>query len=108
VEAIHKKGFSFVEILAPCPTAFGRRNKVRKPVDLLRMYYERSVVKNGLDPNQAVIDFNQNLVLGKFVDRTRSTFLDNYGLINRKVLGDWPGLEHETLLEGKEKAGAGQ
>lgn len=108
VEAINKKGFSFVEILAPCPTAFGRRNQVRKSVDLLRMYYERSVVKNGLDPNLATIDFTSNLVLGKFVDRTRPTFLDNYGLVNRKQAPDWLGLEHERLREEKARAGAGQ
>ncbi|MBI4799881.1 MAG: 2-oxoacid:ferredoxin oxidoreductase subunit beta [Desulfarculus sp.] len=108
VEAIHKKGFSFVEILAPCPTAFGRRNQIRKPVELLRMYHDRSVVKNGLDPNLAVIDFAGNLVVGKFVDRTRTTFLDNYGLVNRREAPDWLGLEHERLREEKARAGAGQ
>ena len=105
-EAIKKPGFSFVEILAPCPTAFGRRNKVRKATDLLRMYYERSVVKNGLDPNLATLDFGGDLVVGKFIDRERPTFLDNYQLINRKVLGDWPALEREVLPAEKNSAGA--
>ncbi|MBI5524594.1 MAG: 2-oxoacid:ferredoxin oxidoreductase subunit beta [Desulfarculus sp.] len=108
VEAIQKKGFSFVEILAPCPTAFGRRNQIRKPVELLRMYHDRSVVRNDLDPNLAVIDFAGNLVVGKFVDRTRTTFLDNYGLVNRREAPDWLGLEHERLREEKARAGAGQ
>lgn len=108
VEAIHKPGFSFVEILAPCPTAFGRRNKVRGSVELLRMYYERSVVKNGLDPNLASLDFGGELVVGKFVDRTRPTFLDNYQRINRREVGEWPALEREELPAEKPANGQGQ
>ena len=29
----------------------------------------------------------------RFVDIERPTFLDNYELINRRELGDWPALE---------------
>lgn len=93
VEAIHKRGFSFVEILAPCPTAFGRRNKIRSPLDLLRFYYDRAVVENGANPFEAVMDFKEKLVVGKFVDIERSTFLDGYKLIHGGTLGEWPALE---------------
>ena len=34
-KALQKKGFSLVEILTPCPTAFGRRNKISNPVKLM-------------------------------------------------------------------------
>jgi 2-oxoglutarate ferredoxin oxidoreductase, beta subunit (EC 1.2.7.3) len=31
-EAIMRKGFSFIEVLSPCPVNYGRRNK-EKPID---------------------------------------------------------------------------
>ncbi len=95
IEAMQKRGFSFIEILAPCPTAFGRRNKMRNSVELLKFFHERSVIRNQIDPKEAVLDFNNHLVVGKFVDIERPTFLDNYQLINRRELGDWPALERQ-------------
>ncbi|MCL2103045.1 MAG: hypothetical protein FWH25_03305, partial [Syntrophorhabdaceae bacterium] len=35
VEAMRHKGFSVVEIVNSCPTAFGKRNKFKTPIDLL-------------------------------------------------------------------------
>jgi 2-oxoglutarate ferredoxin oxidoreductase subunit beta len=104
-EAMQKKGFSFVEILAPCPTSFGRRNKMRGAVDLLKFFHERSVIRNQIDPKDAVLDFNNQLVLGKFVDIERPTFLDNYQLINRRELGDWPTLEGQVPPREKQAGG---
>ncbi len=104
-EAMQKPGFSFVEILAPCPTAFGRRNKMRSPLDIVKFYHERSVIQNDIDPGDADLDFNKKLVIGKFVDIERPTFLDNYELINRRELGDWPGLEPKVDLPDKQVAG---
>jgi len=34
-QAISHKGFSAVEILSPCPTYFGRKNKMKSPVQML-------------------------------------------------------------------------
>jgi 2-oxoglutarate/2-oxoacid ferredoxin oxidoreductase subunit beta len=34
-KAIVHKGFSFVDVLSPCPTQFGRRNAFRTPYDML-------------------------------------------------------------------------
>ena len=100
-EAMNKRGFSLVEVLAPCPTAFGRRNKIRRPLDLVKFYHERSVIRNDIDPKEAVLDFEKGLVVGKFVDIERPTFLDNYELINQKELGDWPRLERKGRTESK-------
>jgi len=95
-EAMQKRGFSFVEILAPCPTSFGRRNKMGNALKTLKFYHERSVVRNDIDPKEATLDFNSNIVVGKFVDIERPTFLDCYSLVNKKQLGDWPNLGEKT------------
>ena len=105
LEAMQKKGFSFIEILAPCPVTFGRRNRLGKAVDLVKFLHKRSVVRNQIDPKDAVLDFNKHLVIGKFIDIERPTFLDNYQLINRRELGDWPGLERQVPKMEKQVKG---
>ena len=77
-EAIQKKGFSFVEIIGPCPTLYGRRNKLGEGLDMMRFYKENSLIKNGADTRDIGLDFQGKIVCGKFVDRERSSFLDMY------------------------------
>jgi 2-oxoglutarate ferredoxin oxidoreductase subunit beta len=43
-EAIQKKGFSYVEILAPCPIQWGRRNKLRDIKTLWDWYKENTIL----------------------------------------------------------------
>jgi 2-oxoglutarate ferredoxin oxidoreductase subunit beta len=104
-EAMNKRGFSFVEVIAPCPTAFGRRNKIRRSLDLLKFYYDRSVVKNNLAPGEATIDFDNKLVVGKFVDLDRPTYLDQYEMVNRGEVEAWPATGVDASAAGKRKAG---
>jgi 2-oxoglutarate ferredoxin oxidoreductase subunit beta len=104
-EAMNKRGFSFVEVLTPCPTSFGRHNKMRKPLELLKFYHERAVIRNNIDPKEATLDFKKSLVVGKFVDIERPTYLDNYQLMVRGELGDWPNLEPGLADAEKQKAG---
>ena len=76
-EAINKKGFSFIEVLSPCPINYGRRNK-EKPLDTLKLYQDKTIIKNGADPVKADIDFDRGVILGKFVDTDRNTCDDMY------------------------------
>ena len=97
--AMQKRGFSFIEILAPCPTSFGRHNKMRKSIDMIKFYHNKSIIRNNINPLEAVIDFNKNIVVGEFVNIERPTFTDNYDLINRQEIGDWPNLEQKSDLK---------
>ena len=81
-EALGRRGFSFIEVLAPCPTGFGRRNR-QKPADSLKLYQEKSIVKNGANPAEVILDFKQGITLGKFVEYDRPTFLESYDKICR-------------------------
>ena len=47
--ALSKKGFSVVEILSPCPTAYGRRNKQANPVDMMNWLKDNVIAKEKLD-----------------------------------------------------------
>jgi 2-oxoglutarate ferredoxin oxidoreductase subunit beta len=39
-------GFTFIEVLSPCPTQFGRRNRYESPADMITMLRERCVSKD--------------------------------------------------------------
>ncbi|WP_448382611.1 thiamine pyrophosphate-dependent enzyme [Desulfosoma sp.] len=76
-EAFQHKGFAFIEVLAPCPTGYGRRNKER-PLDTLKLYQDRTLIKNGANPAEAFLDFERGIVLGKFVEEQRPTCIEMY------------------------------
>jgi 2-oxoglutarate ferredoxin oxidoreductase subunit beta len=77
-EAIQKKGFSFVEIISPCPTLYGRRNRMGDGLDMMQAYKENSTVKNGADTRDVGLDIGGKIICGKFIDRERPSFLDQY------------------------------
>ncbi len=89
-EAMQKKGFSYVEVVAPCPSSFVRRNRMGTALDTLKFYHQRAVIRNDIDPKDAVLDFEGELVVGKFVDIERPTFSDNYQALRQRQLPDWP------------------
>ncbi len=80
--ALLKKGFSFIEVLSPCPINYGRRNK-EKALDTLNMYQEKTIIKNGADPSELDIDFDKGVILGKFIDVDKPTHIENYDKIYR-------------------------
>jgi len=75
-EAMTKPGFSFIEVISPCPPLYGRMNKQPKGMDTMHSYQERSIVRNGADPKDVAITADGPIVVGKFVDIERPTFWD--------------------------------
>ena len=88
VDALKKPGFSFIEILAPCPTIFERRNKFGDGLDRLKWYYENSVIKHGVDTKIADIELRNQIICGKFVDKERPTYLQAMNDHFKKRFGD--------------------
>lgn len=76
-KALLKPGFSFIEVLGPCPINYGRRNR-EKAMDTLRLYQERTIIANHPDITDLDIDFKKRVVLGEFVDKERPTCIENY------------------------------
>ncbi len=87
-EALQKKGFTFIEIIAPCPTLYGRRNEYRTGLDEMKMFKEVSVIKKNIDTRETVIIPGKEIICGKFVDRERPNYLDSMDEHYTKVLGD--------------------
>jgi 2-oxoglutarate ferredoxin oxidoreductase subunit beta len=77
-EAILKKGFTFTEVLSPCPSAYNRMNKLGDGLDEMKFYKEHSVIKHGADPQEADLGIHTDIVCGKFIDIDKPTFRDMY------------------------------
>ncbi|MBE3072468.1 MAG: 2-oxoacid:ferredoxin oxidoreductase subunit beta [Acidobacteria bacterium] len=75
-EALLKPGFSFVEAISPCPTLYGRRNRIGDGLDEIKTYKTRSVIKHGADTKTVDLGMTGPIIVGKFVDRERPTYQD--------------------------------
>ncbi len=75
-EALMKPGFSFVEIISPCPTLYGRLNKQKSGLEQMAHYKEHSIIQHGADPRQADISLSGQIIVGKFVDLAKPSYLE--------------------------------
>jgi 2-oxoglutarate ferredoxin oxidoreductase subunit beta len=87
-EALLKKGFSFIEILAPCPTLYSRRNKLGDGLEQMVYYKENSEIRHGADTKTVALDFQGKIIVGKFVDKEQPTYLDAMNEFYQKKFGD--------------------
>lgn len=76
LEALNKRGFRVIEVISPCPTYYGRWNKMGSALEQMKYYHERSVIRHGSDPAQADITLGGEIVVGRFVDIDKPTFSD--------------------------------
>lgn len=76
--SFEKKGFTFIEVIAPCPTGYGRPNKLGAGLDEMRYYKEHSVIRNGADPSTVGIDLRGEIIVGAFVDVSKPDFMETY------------------------------
>jgi 2-oxoglutarate/2-oxoacid ferredoxin oxidoreductase subunit beta len=87
-EALLKKGFSFVEVISPCPTLYGRRNRIGDSLDEMKTYKTRSQIRNGADTKDVGLAMGGPIVVGTFVDRDRTTYQDAMEAFYSRKLGD--------------------
>lgn len=87
-EAMQKKGFSFIEIICPCSTIYARRNRLGTGLDLMKFYHDNMVIKHGANVEELGIGFQSKIIVGKFIDRERPTFLDAHNRWLKSVLKD--------------------
>jgi len=105
-EALARKGFSFIEIISPCPTLYLRRNRLGDGVDQLQNYQDNSILKHGADTRETAIDFQGKIVVGKFVEKNKPTYLEASDKCAIKLVGDDYQLYGKTIpeREAEEKA----
>ena len=105
-EALLRKGFSFIEIISPCTTLYLRRNRLGDGVDMLQHYQENTILKHGCDTRETAIDYQGKIVIGKFVDKNKPSYLEASDKCSIKLVGDDYQLYGKTMpeREAEEKA----
>ena len=87
-EAIRRKGFRFIEVIAPCSTLYARLNKLGTGFELMQFYHDSAEVEHGAETSEVPIHFQEKIVCGKFVDEDKPTFQELMNQHYKKVLGD--------------------
>jgi 2-oxoglutarate ferredoxin oxidoreductase subunit beta len=87
-EALTKKGFTFVEIITPCPIIYLRRNRLGDGLKEMLYYKENSEVCDGCDTRDVGLGFRGKIKIGKFVDRDRPTYSEAMRKHLKQTLGD--------------------
>ena len=81
MKALQKEGFSFIEVITPCPEIYGRYNKMRTGLDMMNWFRKASEIRHYSDPAKAEIA-PERIVLGEFVDIEKPS----YGQLLRGVI----------------------
>jgi 2-oxoglutarate ferredoxin oxidoreductase subunit beta len=105
-ESIHrallKPGFTVVEVISPCPTAFGRANREAYGRDMMKFYHENAVIRHGAHPEEVGVELGGEIVCGEFIDIERPTFQDRLRVLHReKALAEyrpWASLDVEGRI----------
>ena len=71
--AITTDGFAFVEVVSPCPTAFGRRVGLKTSLDIVRWFKQNSVLLQQAKKMDEE-DLEGKIVVGEFVRRKLPSF----------------------------------
>jgi 2-oxoglutarate ferredoxin oxidoreductase subunit beta len=74
--AIERQGFSFIEMISQCPTAYGRRTKAGRPPEMIKWFKKLPVRKKG-DPIGQIVPTKVGMDLGVFADRNEIPFIES-------------------------------
>jgi 2-oxoglutarate ferredoxin oxidoreductase subunit beta len=92
--ALQKEGFSFIEVVSPCPELYGRYNKLGTPIDVMKRYKSVSQVQHGSDPAKAEITPDR-IIVGEFVNVEKPSYGRLLREMTRKVQEKLVGEETE-------------
>ena len=90
IEALKKPGFSVIETISPGVNSFVGVDCFNPGAkdELLKFYHENSEIKNDEPTGNLSIEQDKKIIVGKFVDRERTTFIDAYNSQLKGVMGD--------------------
>jgi len=67
-KALHKEGFSVVEVISQCPTHFGKQIGIESPVEMMKIQRDNAIsVEKGRDLSEKELE--RKIVIGVLVDR---------------------------------------
>ncbi|MDR2830886.1 MAG: 2-oxoacid:ferredoxin oxidoreductase subunit beta [Methanobrevibacter sp.] len=79
-------GFSFIEVVSQCPTYYGRKNKLKTPVSMIKMFKESSINKRKVG-TLSEKELLSKIVIGEFVNKKREEFSNKLENLSHKESG---------------------
>ncbi len=83
-QALRKKGFSFVEVIVQCPTAFGRRNRFKNALDQLHWQKEHAVPVQAAE-KMSPEELKDKFTTGVIFETDRPEYTEQYAALMQKV-----------------------
>ena len=86
LKALHRRGFSFIEVVVPCFTQHGRRNLQAGAIEMLERLREIVEYRVGCPPHEAVLDLRGGrVVCGEFVETDSEGFVEKLQHLRERV-----------------------
>ncbi|MCK5767260.1 MAG: 2-oxoacid:ferredoxin oxidoreductase subunit beta [Candidatus Atribacteria bacterium] len=83
-KALLKKGFSVLEMISTCPVSYGKMNKKKSPVELLKWVKSIAVSKTGWE-KLSEEDREEKIVIGEFTDTNKMEYTEKYKMVMKKA-----------------------
>ncbi|NIM20595.1 MAG: 2-oxoacid:ferredoxin oxidoreductase subunit beta [Candidatus Latescibacteria bacterium] len=83
-KAIRKKGFSVVEVITPCPTAYGRRNRMGTAVNMIQDLKENAVTLKKA-AKMSPEELEGKVVTGVLVDIDKPEYTEEYAKLSEQL-----------------------
>jgi 2-oxoglutarate ferredoxin oxidoreductase subunit beta len=85
-KAMNRDGFSFIEVVVPCFTQLGRRNRKEGAIEMMERLREIVDLRVGCPPQEAILDLNDGLVVcGEFVETDGIGFVENLQQLRERL-----------------------
>jgi 2-oxoglutarate ferredoxin oxidoreductase subunit beta len=85
-KALKRRGFSFIEVIVPCFTQYGRRNRKEGALEMMERLRDIVDLRVGCLPHEAVLDLNGGLaVCGEFVETDGEGFVERLQKLRDRV-----------------------
>jgi len=81
------KGFSVIEVFEDCPTAYGRRNKFRGAVEMMKYWKDHCVNIDAMDA-LSLEDAKDKIPIGIFAERQRHEYVEELHRTARLAMED--------------------
>jgi len=76
-KAFRKNGFSLVEVMSPCPTAYGKINKKGKPLDMV-LDQKHQAVRIEQSKKMSPEELQNRIIIGTLIDRELPEYVNTY------------------------------
>lgn len=87
-KAILHPGFSFIEIISPCPTYFGKLNNKKVVKEMVEQLREIAKIKDGTPVHEAYLDYKKEIICGEFVEIIKPEYTRTLADLRERVIGE--------------------